>query len=147
LYRELEAQREQGAEWADKMQDLLLFLKKQAEQGQALRKGSKYWRMYDRICQQADEYEPPPVSSARGRSRKSKGRNLMERLAKYKEEVLRYALEPGVPFTAAAAANNQAERDIRPAKVKQKNAGCFRTEAGLQWYARIYSFLSTLRKQ
>lgn len=42
--------------------------------------------------------------------------------------------------------NNQAERDLRPAKVKQKVSNCFRTLAGAACYARIAGFISTMRK-
>ena len=61
---------------------------------------------------------------------------------KYKKDALRFAMQPGISFT-----NNQAERDVRPAKVKQKNVGCFRTKVGAGRWCRIYSFLSTIRKQ
>ena len=67
---------------------------------------------------------------------------MLDRLKKYEEGVLAFALEPGVPFT-----NNQAERDLRPAKVKQKVSGCFRTQAGAQVYARLQAVISTCRKQ
>ena len=56
--------------------------------------------------------------------------------------MLAFAFWPGVPFT-----NNQAERDLRPAKVKQRVSGCFRTEKGAGMYARISGFVSTMRKQ
>ena len=46
-----------------------------------------------------------------------------------------------MPFT-----NNQAERDIRCLKTKQKVATNFQTFKGAQHYARIQSFTSTLRK-
>ena len=49
--------------------------------------------------------------------------------------------ESGVPFT-----NNQAERDLRAAKVKQKISNCFRSIGGATAYARIAGFISTIRK-
>ena len=61
---------------------------------------------------------------------------------KAKPAVLAFALHAEVPFT-----NNQAERDLRPVKVKQKIAGCFRTLGGAHHYARIQSFIATARKQ
>lgn len=142
IIRELESLKESGANWAASMQDLLLYLnEKKLEKGQQLIEGDRFCRQYDRICKIADEYEPPPIKGKRGRPKKSKGRNLLERLVKYKEAVLLFAVDPDIPFT-----NNLAERDIRPAKIKMKNAGCFRTQAGADKYSRIHSFLSTLRK-
>ena len=47
-----------------------------------------------------------------------------------------------MPFT-----NNQAERDLRPAKVKQKVSGCFRTDLGARVYARLQAVISTCHKQ
>ena len=38
------------------------------------------------------------------------------------------------------------ERDIRPTKTKMKVSGCFRTEHGAEIYARVQSFVSTVRK-
>jgi len=66
---------------------------------------------------------------------------LLERLSKNADSVLLFAKLEEVPFT-----NNQAERDSRPVKVKQKVSGGFRSEVGSQSYRRIYSFISTMRK-
>ncbi|MCP3930459.1 MAG: IS66 family transposase [Bacteroidetes bacterium] len=99
---------------------------------------------YNLICNIGEKSEPPPIKTPgkRGRYKRTKGRNLVERLIREKDAVLAFAFNEDVPFT-----NNLAERDIRPAKVKQKISNCFRTFKGAQVYARIEGFVSTARKQ
>ncbi|MCU0445600.1 MAG: transposase [Microscillaceae bacterium] len=65
----------------------------------------------------------------------------MNRLVKYQDGGLAFAFQQAIPFT-----NNQTERDIRCLKTKQKVATSFRTFKGAKCYARIQSFISTLRK-
>jgi hypothetical protein len=87
---------------------------------------------------QADEEEPPPkVKEGKGRPKNTPGRNLLRRLQQYEDAVLAFALIEGIPFT-----NNLAERDLRPAKVKQKVSGCFRTVLGAEVYARLQAIIS-----
>jgi transposase len=83
-----------------------------------------------------------PCAKKRGRQAKPKAENLLSRFAKYKQAVLQFLHDPRVPFD-----NNQAERDIRMLKVKQKVSGAFRTMKGAEQFARIRGFISTLRKQ
>ena len=143
LLRELQALIEQKSSWADRMRDLLLYAYDRSTQGTSIALDFKtISRQYDRICKMADEEEPPPEYRYQGkRPKQSKGRNLLDRLILHKQAVLAFAKQDMVPFT-----NNVAERDVRPAKIKLKVAGSFRTFEGAKRYARIQSFISTVRK-
>jgi transposase len=72
----------------------------------------------------------------------SKTRNLLERLRDRETELLRFAHDLTVPFT-----NNQAERDLRPAKTQAKISGTSRSVASAQAWARVRGYVSTARKQ
>jgi len=141
LLRELQGLLENGSDWAKKFQSLLLEIYQFRKENQD--KTLPEWTIrYDKICELANEEEPLPIiTGKRGKPKKTKGRNLLNRLINYKDAVLAFSVYPEVPFT-----NNQAERDIRPTKLKQKISGCFRTFHGAEIYARIEGYVSTLRK-
>lgn len=129
--------------WAELMQKFLLNLN-EAPTVRGMNRTREIILKYRRLCQYAEEEEPQPekIIGKKGRTKKTKGRNLLERLIREESAVLAFAFNEQVPFT-----NNQAERDIRPAKVKQKISNCFRTKTGADIYARIEGFISTARKQ
>ena len=85
---------------------------------------------------------PEGKPKRRGRKRRRTGHNLLLRLSNRKQDVLRFLVDPTVPFT-----NNQAERDGRMMKVKQKISGGFRSIAGAVDFAVVRSFVSTAKKQ
>lgn len=144
ILRELEGLIESDeSKWAKTFKTFLLRLY-QTEHPHRVRHKNDIIDRYWRICNIADQLEPPPIKSPgkRGRYKRTKGRNLVERLIREQNAVLAFAFNEEVPFT-----NNLAERDVRPAKVKQKISNCFRTYKGAEIYARIQSFLSTAQKQ
>lgn len=83
----------------------------------------------------------PSHRPGRGGNRRPKHVNLLDRLDTHRDEVLRYCHDLRVPFT-----NNGSERDIRPAKIRLKTAGCLRTKPGADAFARLRSYLSTAAK-
>ena len=109
-------------------------------------------RRYDAVVAQGLAFHEAqnPVARApkksggerRGRKPRRTGHNLLLRLQTRKEDTLRFLHDPAVPFT-----NNEAERDGRMMKVKQKISGGFRSMEGAMDFALVRSFLSTAKKQ
>jgi transposase len=144
ILRELQALIEDKSKWAQAMHELLLELHQELAGSTLSKQAAELLReRYRQILHQADEEEPPPkVKQGKGRPKNTPGRNLLRRLRQHEEAVLAFALVEGIPFT-----NNLAERDLRPAKVKQKVSGCFRTLLGAEVYARLQAIIATCRKQ
>lgn len=130
--------------WGLKMKQLLLEMYQASDAGKGIiEEIESYRRSYQEILREGEAEEPPAEKvNRKGKWKRSKGRNLLERLRKYEEAVLRFARQAEVPFT-----NNQAERDIRQVKVKQRTSSGFRATSGSESFSRIHSFVSTLRKQ
>jgi hypothetical protein len=75
------------------------------------------------------------------RAKQSEHRLLLECLHDREADVLRFVTDLRVPAT-----NNQAERDLRPAKTQQKISGRLRCEKTTAYRYRIASYVSTAAK-
>src|SRR5690606_32832090 len=76
-----------------------------------------------------------------GALKKTDEQRLAFALEKHKYLFLKFIKQIDVPFD-----NNQAERDSRMIKAKQKVSGCFRSQNHAQYFARIRGYISTLKK-
>jgi transposase len=135
--RELQWCKEQGLKWAEELSDHLLLMKERAgKEKLSIKEIEELTQRYLEILNLGRE-EMEKI----GNYPRTKAINLHKRLEKYTIETLKFMSNPKVPFT-----NNLAERDIRMTKVKQKVSGCFRSEKGAKYYARIRSYILTCRR-
>jgi transposase len=147
--RELQRAFEQDDQkWAMSMKELLIEINQiNKAAGGVLSEvlANEYCEKYRAIIAQGEVEcpppEPPPGKQKRGRLKRSKSRNLLERLSVFEEDTLRFMKDVDVPFT-----NNLAENNIRMTKVQQKISGCFRSMDGAYIFCRIRGYLSTCRK-
>lgn len=140
--------------WAGTMMTLLCEIKGQVEAaiGEGLQhltpvKIEAFERRYRTLLDEGLKANPSSIPAEgkpkpRGRPKQSPPRNLLLRLETHQEAVLAFMHDFRIPFD-----NNQAERDLRMMKLKQKISGSFRSENGAQKFCRIRSYISTLRKQ
>ena len=151
LLRELAAAADVGgqADWATAMDRLLCEINDTVRAGREI--GARrlqptlfttYERRYQEIVDAGWAANPDHRPGQRGKRKRPKHVNLLDRLDAHRNEVPRFTGDFRVPFT-----NNGSERDIRPAKIRVKLAGGLRTINGAKAFARLRSYLSTAAKQ
>ena len=140
--------------WAATMMTLLRTIKAQVDKTRAAGESelraeqlSAFEQQYQTLLTAGfDANLPPPMDvdapKKRGRTKQSPPKNLLDRLDLHDTAVLAFMFDFRVPFD-----NNQAERDVRMMKLKQKISGCFRSATGSRQFCRTRGYISTLRKQ
>jgi hypothetical protein len=133
-----------GQDWAADMARLLVEIHRVVERakqagadGLAADLITAYRARYQQIVQAGWAVNPGGHRGRRG----NRAANLLDRLDRYRDDVLRFATDFRVPFE-----NNLAERDIRMVKLRQKISGCLRTTAGATAFCALRSYLSTAAK-
>ena len=127
-------------EWAKQMNQLLIDAKTFSESNAyplspvAI---DEFNKRFERIIEQG--YRENPLKEG---EKNTDPVRFLNRLSKRQEEVLEFLHQRDVPFD-----NNQAERDIRMVKGKQKVSGTFRAEEGAKHFSRIRGVISTIKKQ
>jgi transposase len=124
----------EGQSWAAKLDMLLRALHVTIEDAKVAEEPSLdpwtlagYRAAYEQIIVLGHQQNPPGTipTGKRGVIKQTPARNLLIRLDRDREQVLRFAHDFRVPFD-----NNLAERDIRMIKIQQKVSGCWRTTVG-----------------
>ena len=136
--------------WAGTLKTLLLEIKAAAEQARAagllalpVAAQQAWTARYEALVAEGQRLNPPtPTARKVGRPKRSEAGNLALRLTTHQQETLAFMTDLQVPFD-----NNQAERDLRMMKLRQKISGCFRSNIALDRFCQIRSYVSTLRKQ
>jgi len=137
-------------EWAGKMKELLYLIKTHVDAAREMTTGlsveqiASFETRYREIVAlgtRENSTMPAGRKGKRGPLVHSKSKNLVDRCRDYEQEILAFMHDFQVPFD-----NNQAERDIRMAKLQQKISGTSRSDNGAAWFCRIRSYISTARK-
>lgn len=142
---------QEKSNWAMEMKTLLLQMKEavdiakqEGKTNLTLAQITSLENDYDQLIIKGQLAHPAKEnqSEKRGRVKQSKTYNMLKRFDEHRKSILGFIWNFKIPFD-----NNQAERDIRMMKLKQKISGCFRSMTGAKVFARIRSYISTCKKQ
>jgi transposase-like protein len=146
--------------WAKDMIDCLVDMKKSVDEAKTStdvlfkEQIQKFEARYQTILNKGYNENPLPRKESttrrkRGKRKKTKALNLLERLYNHRKEVLAFIYDFKVPFD-----NNLVERDLRMVKVQQKISGTFRSpglaragQGGAKAFCRIRSYIKNGQKK
>ena len=140
-----------GEPWACSMQRLLSHANRAwnlaRQTGKPPRHSLLDWiqRRYDQTLDEAIAFhhaQPPLSRPKRGPKKLGVGHNLATRLQQHRANILRFLTDTENPVS-----NNEAERDIRTARLRQKISGGFRSQKGAKDFAILRTVITTARKQ
>jgi len=89
-----------------------------------------------------DKLERELNSKVESAERRQELQAIVNRLKKRQKDYMAFVYDFTMPAT-----NNQAERDIRMIKLRQKISGCFRNAEYAGYFLKIRGFISTMKKQ
>jgi len=124
------------ANWAKEIRKLLVRAKDKKKQETHLTPS-----YYSRVFNKYTQLIRPVIKGYDKTYKKTDEQRLAFALEKHKYLFLKFIKQPEVPFD-----NNQAERDLRMIKVKQKVSGCFRSQRHAQYFAQIRGYIATVKK-
>jgi transposase len=140
-----------GQSWASHIDALLRGLHEEVKAAKAAGEDwldpwvlAGYRAAYEQIIALGNRHNPPGTipTGKRGVIKQTPARNLLTRLDRDREQILRFAHDFHVPFD-----NNLVERDIRMVKIQQKISGSWRTTTGADCFLALRAYISTTRKQ
>lgn len=101
-------------------------------------KAESYSQRFDAIIADGREQQ----KTTRGKVARQEENALLNRLEKYKENHLLFLYDFQVHYS-----DNMSEKDLRICKNREKMAGGFRTDKGIQIYCNIMSFIETVKRK
>ena len=137
------------AVWALRMIDLLLRANEACKRARSRNKPSlplykqkAIRRQFEELLAQGEKRHPPKVDSTKKRVKQPLAVNLLARLRKHADAVLRFIGDLKVPFT-----NNRAEQAIRRVVMREKVSGYFATTRGAENYLAMLSLQETAKRR
>jgi hypothetical protein len=138
--RDLQAAAEAGHDWAARLADVLRYAWRHVSAAKRSGRDTLPADVLASIRARYDGHVAQGIDATVNQPKSDPAR-LARRLARHRDDTLRFTTDFAVPFD-----NNQGERDIRMTKLQQKISGCWRTLEGAQTWCTLRSYTATANK-